>query len=343
MKKILATAVLFACSFFLSSCNLCSDKSGSLSVLYMIIALISLLLLLGYAFFIKKKDKWFVLLFTSVFIVNTGYFLLSASANLEMALWANRISYFGSVFLPFAMFMIIINVCNFKLPKIAIWTMIGIGGVVFLVAASPGYLDIYYKSVEFAVENGTTVLVKEYGALHSLYLVYLVAYFLIMVSAITYATYKKNIESNKHAITLLCAVFVNICVWFVEQLFKFNFEFLSVSYIITELFLLGLYSVIEDINKSNVDLASEKPNYQNTDEIRELSNNLIKKVTLLTPTEKKIYDLYCEGRKTKEVTELLGIKETTLKFHNSNIYSKLGVKSKKQLLECALCLKQDNQ
>jgi len=339
MKKIFATAVLFVCSFFLSSCNICSDKSGSLSVLYMIISAISLLLLLGYLFFIKKKDKRFALLFTSVFVVNTGYFLLSASANLEMALWANRISYFGSVFLPFAMFMIIVNVCNFKLPKTAMWTMVGIGAVVFLVAASPGYLDIYYKSVELSTENGASVLVKEYGVLHSLYLVYLVAYFLLMVSAIVYATYKKNIESNKHAITLLCAVFVNICVWFVEQLFKFNFEFLSVSYIITELFLLGLYSVIEDINKSNAAPVTVKQNSENTDELRELSNNISQKITLLTPTEKRIYDLYCQGKKTKEVTELLGIKETTLKFHNSNIYSKLGVKSKKQLLECMVYIK----
>ena len=61
---------------------------------------------------------------------------------------------------------------------------------------------------------------------------------------------------------------------------------------------------------------------------------VIENIPRLTPTEKRIYNLYCAGKTTTEVMEELGIKETTLKFHNSNIYGKLGVKSKKQLLEC---------
>ena len=55
----------------------------------------------------------------------------------------------------------------------------------------------------------------------------------------------------------------------------------------------------------------------------------------LTPTEKAIYDLYTEGKGTKEVLAALNIKENTLKFHNKNLYSKLGVSSRKQLLQIA--------
>lgn len=40
------------------------------------------------------------LVFTSIFVVNTGYFILSISKSLEMALWANRIAYLGSAMLP---------------------------------------------------------------------------------------------------------------------------------------------------------------------------------------------------------------------------------------------------
>ncbi len=53
----------------------------------------------------------------------------------------------------------------------------------------------------------------------------------------------------------------------------------------------------------------------------------------LMPTERSIYDAYLAGTSTKEIMSILNIKENTLKFHNKNLYSKLGVSSRKQLLE----------
>lgn len=55
----------------------------------------------------------------------------------------------------------------------------------------------------------------------------------------------------------------------------------------------------------------------------------------LTPTEKAIFDLYMNGKTAAEIMEIMTIKQTTLKYHNRNIYSKLGVSSKKQLLSYA--------
>lgn len=55
----------------------------------------------------------------------------------------------------------------------------------------------------------------------------------------------------------------------------------------------------------------------------------------LTPTERVIFGLYMEGKTAAEIMEIMTIKQTTLKFHNRNIYSKLGVSSKKQLLNYA--------
>ncbi len=55
----------------------------------------------------------------------------------------------------------------------------------------------------------------------------------------------------------------------------------------------------------------------------------------LTPTERAIFDLYMDGKTAAEILESMAIKQTTLKYHNRNIYSKLGVSSKKQLLNYA--------
>lgn len=52
----------------------------------------------------------------------------------------------------------------------------------------------------------------------------------------------------------------------------------------------------------------------------------------LTATGRRIFDYYLEGRTVKKTTELMGVKESTIRFHNRNIYSALGVNSQKQLL-----------
>ena len=82
-------------------------------------------------------------------------------------------------------------------------------------------------------------------------------------------------------------------------------------------------------------------------EIQQLSDEKKKEIILedyeyficnlktLTPTEYRIYELYLDGRSAKEIMEITGIKENTLKYHNKNIYSKLGISSRKQLLRFA--------
>ena len=63
----------------------------------------------------------------------------------------------------------------------------------------------------------------------------------------------------------------------------------------------------------------------------------------LTASEYRIYELYLEGKSVKEIAEIVGIKPNTLKFHNKNIYSKLGISSRKQLLKFAALKKQQDK
>jgi DNA-binding CsgD family transcriptional regulator len=45
------------------------------------------------------------------------------------------------------------------------------------------------------------------------------------------------------------------------------------------------------------------------------------------------------GKSTKDILTELNIKENTLKFHNKNIYSKLGVSSRKELIAISKAIK----
>lgn len=347
-KRFTAISALIYVLLFAAGCSPIGEKNASLSLVYAAAAVLSLLLLIGYCCLVRKKDTWMLLLFVSVFVVNTGYFCLAVSRTLEEALLANRISYLGSVFLPLSMLMTILQVTRLNIKKwlLALLLVLSIG--VFLVTASPGYLDIYYKEVTLETINGVTVLNKVYGPWHKLYLFYLLLYFGAMVAAVIHALATKKIFSSTHAIFLAAAVFVNIGVWLIEQLVRLEFEYLSVSYIISEFFLLGLYMLLQESEKVTLAEAENVHALEPTEEaaqemtcVREESERIksfVSGVAALTQTESIIYTLYTEGRTTKEIMEQLGIKENTLKYHNKNIYGKLGVSSRKQLMEIAASL-----
>ncbi len=61
----------------------------------------------------------------------------------------------------------------------------------------------------------------------------------------------------------------------------------------------------------------------------------------LTAKEKEVFGLYLAGKSAKEIQEILEINQNTLKYHNKNLYSKLGVTGRKELLLYAAMLKQE--
>lgn len=340
-QRIFELTLILTAALGLSGCSGIGERSASLSVIYFAAAILSLLLLTVYLFGVSRRTVWFVLLFSSVLVVNVGYAWLSVSSGLEAALMANRVAYLGSVFLPLSMLMIILDVTKTKYKKWLAWALLALCLPVFLIVASPGILDIYYKEVSFAVVNGVSTLVKVYGVLHPLYLVYLLGYFIAMIALVIRTFVKKTLGETAHAVMIAIAVFVNVSVWFIEQICHIDFEFLSISYIITELFLLGVH-LFENENRRLRELIKQKDeaivaNCTETAPSGEIPQEKIDTfkagITTLTPTERAIFEAYLCGTPTKEIMSALNIKENTLKFHNKNLYGKLGVSSRKELIE----------
>jgi DNA-binding CsgD family transcriptional regulator len=152
---------------------------------------------------------------------------------------------------------------------------------------------------------------------------------------IIYATIRKKAFSWPHASLLLCATFGNIVIWLIEQLINVNFEFLSVSYIITELFLLLLYGllqehgVLDDLGIANKMMMFMKDNSINIEYLManhpELQN--------LTARELEVLKPLLEDKKRKDIAEELSVTEHTIKKHTAHIFAKMEVSSRKELAE----------
>ena len=87
-----------------------------------------------------------------------------------------------------------------------------------------------------------------------------------------------------------------------------------------------------ELAKSEIDRLAEK---HKEEIVPEEYNFFVENLGMLTPAEYRVYELYLSGKTAKQIAEILHITENTLKYHNKNIYSKLGISSRKQLLRFA--------
>ena len=117
------------------------------------------------------------------------------------------------------------------------------------------------------------------------------------------------------------------------QNININFEFLSVSYVITEVFLFLIYGMLreyEELQNSNqkaTPIFSPAPA-----ELDEVFSSFAEKYKLLSAAEKRILNYYIEGHETADIPDLAFISIHTVKKHNRSIYQKLEVASRDELM-----------
>ena len=317
---------------------------GKLSLVYGIIALLSVLLCICYVLFDKRKMRRFIALFGCIAASNCGYFILSATDSLTVAKFANALSYFGGAFSMLVMLMVIYKVCQLRKRNWLMWCLSVISIMMFMLAASSDWLGLYYKSVYLAEANGMSVLRKEYGPLHSLYAVYLGGYTLLMLIFIIYAAIKKRLNSPKYTLFLLAAVLLNVGVWLVEQAIIEEFELLSVSYIVTAVFLLLIYNMLCDYGIIRPEtgvlsvqmLAQLNARKMNAGDLppsmEDMFRSFVEKVKTLTPAERRVLNYYIDGHDIADIPELAFISIHTVKKHNRSIYQKLEIASRDELM-----------
>lgn len=320
-----------------------------MTILYGILFAIALVMIGVYYFVDRKRDIWLLSLFVSISICNLGYFLMSFADNLEFALFANRIAYFGNVFLPFFMLLIIMNLLRMKYASYLPLILIAVNTVMLFITISGGFLPIYYKEVAFEIIDGIPTLIKEYGPLHVTYKFYLFGYFGAMVAVIICATVKKTAVSNKHAAFIAFLVIGNIIIWLTENIFNTQFEFVSVSYIVTECLILFLYAILQDYGLHDTEMITQlstiqpktMPVHESEEEIiRFFSQEQIEaifngwnEIEKLSPREAEVLKYILANKKRQIIAQELFVTESTIKKHTASIYRKLEISNRTELFE----------
>ena len=307
---------------------------------YGITTTLSVLFFVLYRILVKKREFWLSLLFACIALVNVGYLMLSLAKSVEFAIFANDVAYLGSVFLSTCMLFTIIKLCGYKVTKAHVIIALSLGVVMFLIVATSGILPWYYKSVSIESINGATVLKKDYGILHPVYLVYLVLYFLAMLTTIIHSIVKKRAAAQKFSVVMLGIVLINLFIWFIEKFGKWEFEFLSVSYIFSEILFVLLYWTMQDyIRKDKVPttvIVEQKApiiivdSISREEKIKTILAALPEGATL-SVRQMDVLEGIIDGKSRKEIAADLCLSENTVKMHTSSLYRLLGVTSRDEL------------
>lgn len=310
-----------------------------MTIAYSVIFALSLLLPIGYYLFVRKNqsEPWLFVLNLFVCVVNLGYLLLSTSKTVEFALTANKIAYLGQVFVPLCMFMIISGLCGFTYQKWVKYMLIGTALVMFAMVLTTGHLDWYYKSVELIQADGAAKLIKVYGVLHPVNLIYVLSYLAAMLAVIGISLKKNKGKSQKIAGLMLAVVTGNIGMWIVEKMITWNFEFLSVSYLMSEFVFFFVYWMMQDyihlrdVPPPSVVLVNSMTG---AEKLQTVLQNLPENV-VLTAKEKEVLSIVLDGKSRKEISAILHVSENTVKTHLTHLYEKFNVSGREELLALA--------
>ena len=201
--------------------------------------------------------------FLFVFIGNLGYFFLGNATTVGEAILANKITYITGCLLPLFLMMLVFDACKIMPSKMIRLAMYGLNGTVMILAMTVGYTDWFYKECHIEKVNGLTILVKEYGPAHNLFLIMLYGYLLTGITLLVSSLIRRKNLIYKNVLLLLCLYIVTVlCYAFGRKIFT-GIDPVCISYCINDIIFLFVTYNTSLYNLDEALLASiEKQDYQ---------------------------------------------------------------------------------
>ena len=209
--------------------------------LYAILFFISLIMIITLAVVGQKLNiTQYILLFAAVMISILGDYVISVSDTLNMALMGQNMVYLAGVFTPMLVLFSTMKLCRIDIPKVLWITLVSLAGVVLFFVFTSQESDLFYVNLEMSSANGMTILIKERGPLHSLYMILLFGCVVLTLVVSFMAYFQKRKVSYKTVSYLLAAVLLTSIFYIIERVAGLDFELVPIAYILAEFIFLGL-------------------------------------------------------------------------------------------------------
>lgn len=208
---------------------------------YEVIFGISFLLTVIYVMIWRKHfDLNLTVIFILVPIVNLGYYLYANSADKYAAMNAYKIIYIGSCFLPFFVTMCVLNLCEIEVPRPLRFFAFLINTTLYVFVLTVGKTPYFLKSLTVHHNVFGTEVKKEYGPVHTAFLVVIFFYVAIEIVAIVYSGIRKSQISNTILRRLFFPVIVSLFGYIGNKLIGTKIEVVPFTYVFAQIMYISI-------------------------------------------------------------------------------------------------------
>ncbi|MCR5121577.1 MAG: HD domain-containing protein [Ruminococcus sp.] len=194
----------------------------------------------------RRYNINFTLIFVLIPTANTGYLFLAQSEEQHSALMGQQISYIGGCFEPLFLLFAVLGLCKIEVHKAVRGVMITLNTLMFFCVITANNTTFFYKKVRFAKIDGVGTLEKEYGFVHSIFVVSLFVYLWLSFGALIFTYIKRKDVSRRILNLLLLPGILSVASYFSGR-FCESFKTLSLiplSYVLSQIiFLLIIHRV----------------------------------------------------------------------------------------------------
>ena len=227
---------------------------------YAILFFVSLILLVVLADIGQELNiTQYVLLFVAIMVSILGHYTVSIADSLNMAIMGQRMVYLGSIFNPILIVFCTYKLCRMKIPKVVWLGALAFAAVVMYFTFSIESNTAFYTSLELGKAYGMTILVKERGPMHGIYIVLLFACIIFTMGVSIYSVVKKKKVPYGTAVMLLIMLLITSGCYFAKRALGIDLEIVAFAYIIDEIIFLSLVRKISkyDLAKSVAEALSD--------------------------------------------------------------------------------------
>ncbi|MDO9493536.1 histidine kinase N-terminal 7TM domain-containing protein [Acetobacterium sp.] len=223
----------------------------SLIILYSIGLVISIICIIGVALQ-KPSDEQKLMLLISffAFLISLGYWFGIQSNSVEAIIMAYKLMYLGGCSIYFLFVLFFVRYYKIKAPKL-FFPIFGL--LCILLTGATLMIDQhhwFYQSYTFAYETGVPVLIKEYGILHTVYMVMEAAVALGLIIIVIYQSSKRKDKEKWEPFLLVAVPLIPAAIHIGRLYLPTQIDLASIGILISELLLIVLiYRLkIYDIN-----------------------------------------------------------------------------------------------
>ncbi len=203
---------------------------------YNILFLTSFVLSILYVYrFQKHFDVNITAIFMLVPVSILGNVFLVCSENLDQALVANRIIYLGGCFLPFFITFSIFNLCKINVKPFIRTLLLALNSGIYVFVLLTGGNKLFYESVSFEKTDGIGYLIKDYGPVHTVFILMLGFYVLLGTGTIVYTYFRKKEVSRVMLYLLFFPEFFSVIGYFGGKLFDLKLEMSPITFVTAQI------------------------------------------------------------------------------------------------------------